>query len=503
MARQRRRGNRRDNMERGEEASRPKSLANFVGNTNRVGSVDDYMLGFANLSRSFDYDTSRTRMGRRPPFFLRNCFPQIAFYEGFSASAAPSAGVNTDIGAAIDNTVTDIDSELYPVTPYAQQFESTVWPTIQNILRGGLGQRVAVSFSAFVRYIASTHVCYCSLRDAVTLNILAFHYDWSKVFPFSDVVPKEIQAWAGLLNCDDAGMARYWIPRMQRLEARIMFPGWMHETRQALKPLLSLEMAPELWIPRFTQRSEFSSIIEGIDNSLDYVEVELGDVEAVLKSFLPFPISQMDPWRFDEPAPDVMRWNGFINEGLANYTTFGTGSVDVDSNLRFNGTVVNGKITPADDGVDIKWLTQTEAPIWAALKYGGFFMDATNPTLTEHLQIGMHQTANVAIVSDTTATTIANMITAFSASLTIEGRDQAWFRNLRFAGARGEGIDDGYFMPGHILGTVEGEGLLRLVELQCLADFSFQALQRLSVITLGRSLREVQRTLLELIYNSA
>ena len=500
MARNRRRGNRRNPSETEEPQS--SSGAAFVGGLNRAGSVDDYMLGFANLTRSFEYNASRTSIGRRPPFFMRNCFPQISFYEGFSASAAPSDGVNTDLEAATDTDAT-VGAALYPVTPYAIEFEQVVWPVVQNILRGGLGQRTAVAFSDFVRYIAMTQKVYCHLRDAVTLNVLAFHYDWSKVFPFSDVVPKEIKGWARLLNCDDAGMAQYWYPLMQRLESRIMFPGWLHETRNALKPLLSVDLAPELWIPRFTFLTAFANIQTDCQDLLSYIEVELGDTEAVLKSFLPFSLAEMNPWQFDEPAADIMRWNGFVNEGITNYTTFGTGGVDSDSVLNFTGEVDDGTISPSATSLPVKWLCQTEAPVWAGLKYGGIFMTITNTTLDEHVQITPHQTANVGIVEDYEALGPNNMIRQFVGSGDIASRDLSWLRALRFAGARNDSIDGGYMLPGHILGSVEGEGVIRLVELQCLADFSFQALQQLNVVTLGRSLREVQRTLKQLIYSNA
>ena len=470
----------------------------FSGGGERAGSVDGYTLGFVNNTRSFEYNASRNNIDRRPPYFLRRTFPNCAFVEGWSEEELSDEP--DDVAAATDISKTSKPA-LNPITPYAREIADVVWPQINNILRGGLGQRITtVDLSNFVRYFAMSLDCYHFLREAVILNYLAYHYDWSNIFPFTNVVPKEILAHANILNLDDPGLGKYWIPRMRRLEGRLMFPGILAESRRTLDPMISLDLASELWIPRRSLASDFDSLISTIDGYLDFIEVNLADEEAVLKTFLPFPLSMQSPWLVSSPGADGDRWNGLTNSGVINHTTFGDGSIPTDNAIRY--------VASFDDDTDriiassgiFNWLTMRGQPMWGSVKYGTIY--ATKSGATYHALTTPHSWDNFGIVDGWDQTTIASMVQTFDGTGDIAARDQAWFRDCRWAGAANDDISYGYFINGHILGTITGDSIQRLSELQSLADFSFEALQQLNAAVLGRSLREVQRTLAELVFGN-
>ena len=471
----------------------------FSGDRERAGSVDGYRLGFANVTRAFNYDASRSGLETRPPYFYRRVFPNVGFCEGWSEESLSDEP--TDYTAATDTSKTGTPA-LNPITPYAAEVADVVWPQVNNILRGGLGQRITtVDLSNFVRYFAMTLDCYHYLREAIILNYLAYHYDWKNVFPFTSVVPKEILAHANLLNLDDPGLGKYYIPRMRRLEGRLMFPGILNESRRTLDPMMSLDLAGELWVPRRTLETEFDDLITAIDAYLDFLEVTLADEEAVLKSFLPFPISMQNPWLVSEPDVDGDRWTGgMVNASVANYTTFGDGTIPSDGSLRYVSTFDDDseRITTSSNAVS--WLLMGSEPTWATVKHGGIITNKSGATY--HVQTTPHDWNNFGIVDGPEATTIATAVGTYDGTGDIADRDQAWFRQCRFAGALNDNVNEGYYVAGHIIGSFQGESISRLVELQALSDFSFEALQQLNAAVLGRSLREVQRTLAELVFGN-
>ena len=468
----------------------------FSGGANRMGSVDGFTLGFANLTRHFEYDVSRNNIATRPPFFIRRVAPMACFVQGWSASELD--GDNTDLDETLDVSVTP-NTALYPITRQAQVYADTVWPQIDNLLKGGLGQRITtVSLSASVRYFAHVINTLSLLREAVMLNFLAYHFDWTKVYPYTNIVPKEILFWADALGLDDPGFGQFWIPRMRRLEGRILPPGLTMEVKDCLKPLTSISISPELWIPRVTMQTDLDTLLTDIDDSLNYIESDLDSVEAVLKSFLPFPVSTQMPWEMSDPVVDPLLWEGWINSGMTNYTTFGTGQPDTDSKiilkLTRDGTVYGSESGSCD------WLTMHEYPLWAAVKHGSIFYGIGPDTW--HVIASKHEWNNCGVVTDISGTSISDMITVFDGTGDIRDRDLAWFRELRFAGARDHDVIAGYHVPGYIKGKITSDAHMRLSELDVLADWSFEALQQLNTAILGRSLREVQQTILALVYGN-
>jgi hypothetical protein len=142
------------------------------------------VLGIGNVNRYFDLDEP----SNGPSVVFRMIQPYAAFVNGFSD--VDSTGASQDVNAAVDVSTADPTDALYPVTRMAWDFQTDVWPILTNLFTSGTGSRPTVSINEFIRYQSMLLQAYSYILSPVIINYLTYHFDWTKVAPFTGAVPK-------------------------------------------------------------------------------------------------------------------------------------------------------------------------------------------------------------------------------------------------------------------------------------------------------------------------
>jgi hypothetical protein len=177
----------------------------------------------------------------------RRLIPYAAFINGFSAT--DSTGSAQDVGAATDTTVTDPTTALYPVTTMANKFDEDVWPILSNLFSSGTGTRSTVTINEFVRYQAMLIDAYTRMFVPIMINHLTFHFDWSKVAPFTGSVPKWLYDVASNIDATDVGLAETYLPLLKRFENKIAFPHMIAEAKRMMTPMMSVDLHGRIQLP--------------------------------------------------------------------------------------------------------------------------------------------------------------------------------------------------------------------------------------------------------------
>ena len=288
------------------------------------------VLGFGNINRYFDLQDATNG----PNFILRRATPYANFILGYSDGVIS----DQDTGAAI-NTGSSATAALNPILHMPTYFEADVWPILSNLFSSGTGQRYNVSISEFVRYQAMLLHAYTLMLDIIRINHLAYHFDWTKVYPFSDTVPVSLYDVATKLDATDVGIANLWLPLIKRFDNKIAFPRMIQEIKRMSDPLLSIDLNGRLKMVGQTNwydpNIDISSYYDTIKAELDYIDVNLANASALITSFLPFPMSAAAPWSLSAtPRVDLDLDSGWWNSGTTVYSSFGdTGDRDWETSI--------------------------------------------------------------------------------------------------------------------------------------------------------------------------
>jgi hypothetical protein len=442
------------------------------------------VLGWSNIARRFDLDEPKNG----PNVVYSIIKPMYGFIQGYSASTISAQ----DVSAATDVSVADPTTALYPITPFAGYFETDVWPILTALFSSGTGQRSTVTINEFVRYNAMLMLSYAICLTPVMINRLTFHYDWTKVFPFSDVVPTHLYQMAENWDASDVGLATTWLPIMKRFENKIAFPRMIAEIKRMLSPMLSVDLNGRLQVPLIAHPATEAGTTWAtyVESYLDYIDVKLADAGSVIATFLPFPMKEMAPWDMPiAPVIDVDRDTGWWNSNVKNFSTFGdTGDPDFDDALIFydasGATMVDSNI-PFTRHAQLTWAELKMASLWRLIYH---IADNTFYLMT------MHKYENRIIIDDVFDYFEWDGTQILAAS---DGFRYIDFANSRFAS---KDVDFGVQKPGLQGAEVSREPIERMMRLETSYLSNLEILKLVTATMAGASLRELRYTIANLVY---
>lgn len=447
------------------------------------------VMGASNLARFFDV----TDFTNGPSCVIRQVRPFDGFIRGWSAQETD--GISTgDYNAAIDVN-SAVKDPLYPVTTAATHFSQSVWPVLENLFASGTGRRYEeVTQAEFVRYTAMLMDAYRRLRTVVTLNHLTYHYDWSKVYPFSQEPPTWLYDLAGDYECTDVGLASRWLPYMKRFDTKILFPRTIEMMQRMLTPMLSIDLNSRLLAPfgqiLFTVNGA-NKLEDEVASRLDYVDGQMRDASALFQTFLPFPIERSGPWLMsDTPAPDWDRESAWWNSGLKLIDPFNdTGDPTARQTLIFIEDLL-GIVS------NVPWHTRHAQPIWAEMTMSemyreNFGLDDTFELLT------LHRWGNVEIPDD-----LGNVF-VYDGTAEQQTAPQQFYEEYVTNRFYNDSLDFGKLRPGSMAAWITGDAVVRNVRLDVEYNWHLNLLKDVMVAMSGASIRELRQTIARAVYLEA
>lgn len=450
------------------------------------GEIFETPLGVSNINRYF----TLSDRSNGPTVIIRSCYTNTSYLGGFSSTESDGISVG-DYGAAVDTTITPADAPLYAITDYAKMVQADVWPVLLNLFATGTGSRREISFSEFVRYTAMWLWSYRQLYFIVQLNTLAYHYDWTKVAPFSDVVPQQIYDLAAIFDATDVGLNNRWLPLMERLGTMVAFPNLIKDTQRMLTPMLSIDLNGRLLFPTpsgnpFADPDAADNIYNQVDEKLGYIETTNADAGAIMTTFLPFPAASMPLWQVSSvPVVDVPRETGWFNSGVRSISPFGdTGDPDETECLIYNkveGAVFADPVVP--------FFTRLAQPTWDEVAMTSIFELETRDLDDVYRQITPHGYANV-IIADDAGGYIVYDGTAFAN----DSEESAYVNFVDSRFAEGD-IPFGRQTPGFLGSGVPWSAAMRLLRQQMHSDFALSAIKAVLANATGGSLREIRQSI--------
>jgi hypothetical protein len=415
-------------------------------------------------------------------------------WAGFS-NGAPPGGISDQDWAAATNTASTADAALYPITPFATAMIEDVWPIVSNLLASGTGNRATVSASAWVRYNSMLFASYLYLGGILTINRLAYHFDWTKVFPFTENVPSNIYALAQTFDATDVGIAERWLPYIKRFETKIAFPRMVEEFKRMHTPMYSVDFNGRLLVPMtfdINDGQDAASVELLVRGWLDYIEGPLAATGATLTSFLPFPMSASMPWDLPiTPVIDLDRETAWWNTGVSRIDPFGdTGDPLSNQCPMFVLTVSTGVSN------EVIWHSRHTQPTWAEIKRAGVYLVNDNTLDNTFMLLGMHQMDNIIIPDDSGDSFRYDGTAVTSASV---GYPYVDFANTRYFDNE---VFWGVMRPG-MLGAEFARGpYLRMMRLETGYQFSLSTLKMITQTMTGASLREIRATIYGAVISS-
>jgi hypothetical protein len=440
------------------------------------------VLGFGNVTRYFDLDEPLNG----PSVVFRRMLPYAAFCRGYSN--VDSTGASQDETAAVSTATSDPTTALYPVTRMAWDFQTDVWPVLSNLFSSGTGTRSTVSINEFIRYQAMLLTAYSEALTPVIINHLVYHFDWTQIAPFSGVVPKFLYDLADNLDATDVGLAETWLPILKRFDTKIAFPHMIAEVKRMLTPMLSIDLHGRLMIPLNFDPSTITTagLAPLIIELLDYIDVNISSASAVFTSFLPFPMSEMDPWGFTPaPAIDVDRDSGWFNSGVDLTATFGdTGDPTIDQHM----------VCDEAAGDTCILYSRHMQPIWSEVKMSSIFRLTDDVTDDEFQLITPHKYYSAILIDDSFDSFAYDGTQILAASI---GFRYLEFINCRFASTD---VDYGTHKPGMTGTELAYNPLVRLMRIETGYVWSLTVLKAITTQMAGSSIRELRYALKQAVY---
>jgi hypothetical protein len=460
------------------------STANNISAGAALPDQDATTLAVANINRFFDADDP----SNGPSCIFRMVQPFSAISRGFTATSI----TDQDDGAATDVSVLDPTTALLPVTVAAQYLEDDVWPILQRLMESGTGSRATASFSEFVRYTSMVHVVYDHLRYILTINYLAFEYDWTKVFPYSGVVPQVIYDLAEDLDATDVGVASRWLPYIRRLEQLVMWPRIVDQIKRQMTPMMTSGPGGRMMIPtprnNFLQGTDADDIEGRIAELLDYIKVNMHAFSALLTSFIPFNVGAMDPWSMaNVGAVDINRESGWWNSGVSTTSTFGDAG---DPTIK-ESTMVTTSSTSDVTTLNALYHTNYPQPTWGEIKNASIFVLHDEAVDDTYALLTKHQIRKITIVDDN------------GTKLTYDGTDYPdtdgsnlfrydHFTASRYVSSNNGGITHGKLRSETIGAEIPFTPIKRLMRTEIRYDYNIELMTEIAQQMAGASLRELR-----------
>lgn len=459
------------------------SVTNDVIAGIQVAAHDTTVMGLGNVNRDF----VRSDETNGPSVIIRGVYPFQALTHGFTKSDISAQ--DTDAGL----TLGDAGVTIYPVTEAAKNLERDVFPVITQLLESGTGSRTSVSFSDFARYTNIVIAAYTAIRDVISMNTLAYHYDWTSVYPFTDAVPPLIYEYATASQATDVDLADQWLPLIRRLETKVMFPRVMEEIKRQMTPMTTPSMGGRLLVPlnsAVLSSGQGSILLAKVKTWLDELDSpEYSKIGAVLNSFIPFNVGNANPWAFDNFGDvDLNRESGWWNSSPKQIDAFGdTGDPSTTYELTIH--------TDGEDGpTTVPALIHTiyPQPTWGEIKNMTIMNLQEEAVDDTYRLLTMHKYGNIKIYSDVSPVT--NPITYGQTTFTTAS-DEYYYE--RFANCRwtNNGSSQGRLRPESMGAEIPYITIKRMVRQETRFLFSIELLSVIALELSGASLREVRRTI--------
>ena len=457
------------------------------------------VVGVGNVNRRFDLDEPTNG----PSIMLRWVAPCAGINLGWSTDPDPS-GSKQDWDAAVDVTVDKpSDVPLYPITPYAAAFADDVWPIVRNLFTSGTGQRAQVSLGEFVRYQAMISEAYQMLCYPLMINHLCYHMDWSKVFPFTGVVPSWLFDYAMAMNAHDIGVASYWLPLMKRMDTKVLFPRIIAEVKRCYSVCQSVDLNGRIRISvpySINMNDDFNVIYKRVKELLDYVDgnADMARASSTVNTFLPFPMALAEPWKFPiDPVLDIHMETAVFNSGCYMADIFGdTRDPNFNNTLLVSTEGITGAnpLVPKLTKKPAIWYSRTPQPTWAELRLASFYELIEYPISDDTYRLlSLHAWLTVAIVDDS-----FDVVSWQGSNVnpSTVGYRYTEYANCRFANGD---IEYGTMKPGLTGVELTNGPLLRLARMDTHYLYHLQTLKGISVSLTGASLRELRSSISGLV----
>ena len=474
--------------------------------------VDSIRLGVPNITRRFRLDTTSDQPSvySTPPFFLQGTLGLNAFLQGYSKSLSNTLSTS-ELGDVLDITA-DPKSVLYPRTPYAEYWLEQVWPIMLNLFESGVGSRYAPTSFEVIRYFGNVMLAYQCCFQAVVLNYMAYRFDWTKSFPHTESIPPSLFNAARDYKADDVGMAETWLPLMQRVELYSMPPSLIREAQRLLSPWLTLGIGQKVVIPYNsylgnypwtwiqvgdTPPDNFWDAATRAKDALEYVDNMLYDTSNLIRSFIPFPVSLNGPWDPTQwPLEDAWRAGASGNQSHRFTSAFGKGSTSGwpsdDEGLAW--TFEEGRWGP------LSYYSPLPFTSWGELQFScGFSVDTTPTIGRDFALVTPHNYNGYGLLADNYSARDNKTYLATDVSddvLDDAARYYKTFPGQRWMFADENDVDFGFLLPETIVTEVPYEAVLRILRLRVEADWEYNALRQITMVSMGSSLREI-RTLFQ------
>ena len=437
------------------------------------------VVGLANVNRKFTINDP----SNGPTILFRVASAYINFTHGWSKTGDVS---DQDFEAAVDTTLPR-DAVLYPILPMAVDFEEEVWPYLSNLFSSGTGSRNPVKMQEFVRYQAMTLTAYQQALVPVMLNHLTYHFDWTKVFPYTQSVPKFLYDLCVQYDCTDVGIANRWIPLLKRFDSLIAFPRMIAEIKRLYTPMKSVDLRGRILVPINSSNlmvDHASDTFDRVTKLLDYVHNDLYIPGAAISSFLPFPLANFDLWSFPVEAPiDVSRANGWYNSGLKNVDPFGdTGDPSSKDQMVATLSSTGGTVDR------VMFLTQNAQPTWGELRWSNVFEVKLDLLDNTYYLGSMHKLGGVVVVGELDSY-------AFYDGEVITSDQMKRYENYVNCRFIEDDLTLGRLSPGFIASTFDRDSYVRLIRQESTYAWNTEVLKSVAINLAGASLREVRWTI--------
>jgi hypothetical protein len=439
------------------------------------------VMGSSNINRAF----AITDYSNGPSIVYRTQQPFLAYYAGFSGTASGGIDVG-DSNAATNTATSDPTTPLYPVTKYAEYQVEDAWPILENLFSSGTGQRYPITVAEFTRYNAMLMRAYEQILPILTINYLTYHFDWSSIFPFSEAVPQHLYDLATSYDATDVGLASTWLPIMKRFESKIMFPRIQATIKRFAYPMLSVDFNGRLqmgWTKNLFS-TDLATVHAEILSYLDYIDTNLKSASAVISSFIPFPMSDMDLWNFEgAPVIDIDRDTGWFNSGQKDANSFN----DTFDPTDLTNTMFVHPLNDPTGAPNITWYSRHTQPVWAELQCATVFELFTKAVDDDYSILSPHFFGQLVIPDDNNSFIVYD-------GTTYDSTDNEYyygeFANCRYV--MPTKVSSGVQRPGYLGSSIPYDAYRRLVRLQAEYDWNNVVLKDITRQMAGASIREIR-----------
>ena len=373
---------------------------------------------------------------------------------------------------------------------------------IRTILLSGVGSRQAdeISESAVAKYLGMGMWAYAGLLQVIHTNKLAYHFDWSTLSPFTPDIPAAAFARAKSHEASDSELGDVWLPLMRRAESLIMFPEVALEIKRLMQPFLTLDMHPTLIIPRLYAIDDHQNVMstddsvimhELIKDQLDFCELTLATIQALLRAFIPFDLASIRPWDCPPYQTDPIVEAGQWNSGLSGPAAFELSAtvadveetgIEDDQSLLVAG---HGGFSQAAEvgGLSMSFDSRYPQPVWGEVKRSTIYRysrPAVNVFKRELLS--PHHIHNMFFVDD-------------AGDLdTVTESDTEVIRFWRYVNSKfyGSAVNYGVTKPGYLTSNVHLDAVERLLYQEVINNFDVPRLRNVLGATTGASNRVVR-----------